>query len=115
VEPGQDTLSHALTYIVSWLINFPVILAHDGLQRLPLTATQLQRSGSNLAAQAPWLAAQPWSRVLQEFSEVGRPRCEPRDLIAPIGKGAQVFAGVGYGPEIPLTPRWQREAALVNG
>ena len=68
----------------------------------------------NLAAQARGLAVHPWSQALQEFPEMAQHYDELRGLLAPDGGTVQMFARVGYGPEVPASPRWPLQAKLVD-
>lgn len=69
----------------------------------------------NLAATERGLAVHPWSHALQEFPEMDRSYRELRELIAPAGETVQMFARLGYGPDVPQSPRWPLEAKLVDG
>lgn len=68
----------------------------------------------NLAAQSKGLAVHPWSHALQEFPEMAGPYQELRQLVAPSGGTVQMFARLGYGPQVPASPRWPLEAKLVD-
>ena len=82
-------------------------------------AEQLQAGASwvrlNLAAQAQGLAVHPWSHALQEFPQMEEPFRALRRMIAPDGGTVQMFARVGYGPEVPASPRWPLEVKLIDG
>ena len=67
----------------------------------------------NLAAQARGLAVHPWSHALQEFPEMAEAYEELRSLIARDGSTVQMFARLGYGPDVPASPRWPLEVKLV--
>ena len=68
----------------------------------------------NLAAQARGLAVHPWSHALQEFPEMRAAYEELRGLIAPDGSTVQMFARLGYGPEVTASPRWPLETKLLD-
>ena len=69
----------------------------------------------NLAAGARGLAVHPWSHALQEFPEMTDAYRVLHDRLAPDGATVQMFARLGYGPEVPASPRWPLTAKLVDG
>lgn len=68
----------------------------------------------NLAAQASGLAVHPWSHALQEFPEMAEPYAQLRSIAAPDGGTVQMFARLGYGPEVQPSPRWPLETKLID-
>lgn len=68
----------------------------------------------NLAAQSNGLAVHPWSHALQEFPEMDEPYRELRQMVAPSGGTVQMFARLGYGPQVPASPRWPLETKLID-
>ncbi len=68
----------------------------------------------NLALNAAGLATQPLSQALQEYPEMAALYAEIHSRLAPEGGTVQMFARVGYGPEVGQSPRWPLEAKIVN-
>lgn len=68
----------------------------------------------NLAATAQGLGVQPLSQALQEFPEMAGLYAEIHDRLAPDGGTVQMWARVGYGPQVPPSPRWPLEDKLVG-
>ena len=68
----------------------------------------------NLAATTLGLGTQPLSQALQEYSEMAVPYAQIHDRLAPGGGTVQMWARLGYGPEIAPSPRWPLEEKLVG-
>jgi hypothetical protein len=68
----------------------------------------------NLAATELGLGLQPLSQALQEFPEMAGPYAEIHGRLAPDGGTVQMWARVGYGPQVPPSPRWPLEEKLVG-
>ncbi|MBF9043006.1 twin-arginine translocation pathway signal protein [Rhodobacterales bacterium HKCCE4037] len=67
----------------------------------------------NLAATAQGIAMQPLSQALQEYPEMAGLYRTIHARLAPDGGTVQMWARVGYGPEVGESPRWPLEAKLV--
>jgi len=68
----------------------------------------------NLAATAQGLGFQPLSQALQEYPEMAVPHAEIHRRLAPEGGTVQMWARVGYGPQVPPSPRWPLEDKIVG-
>ncbi|WP_147111499.1 twin-arginine translocation pathway signal protein [Tateyamaria sp. syn59] len=68
----------------------------------------------NLAATGAGLGMQPLSQALQEYPEMRALYTEVHDRLAPGGGTVQMFARIGYGPDIPQSPRWDIESKIVH-
>ena len=68
----------------------------------------------NLATTALGLGMQPLSQALQEYPEMVALYTEIHDALAPDGGTVQMFARIGYGPEVGQSPRWPVDAKIVN-
>ena len=68
----------------------------------------------NLAATAQGLAMQPLSQALQEYPEMAALYAQIHDALAPGGGTVQMFARIGYGPDIAPSPRWPLDAKIMN-
>ncbi len=69
----------------------------------------------NLAATALGLGLQPLSQALQEFPEMAALHARVHGMLAPQGGTVQMWARVGYGPQVAPSPRWPLETRVVNG
>lgn len=69
----------------------------------------------NLAATELGIGMQPLSQALQEYPEMSGLYDDIHRRLAPDGGTVQMWARVGYGPDILATPRWPLEAKLVGG
>ncbi|MEM6634456.1 MAG: twin-arginine translocation pathway signal protein [Pseudomonadota bacterium] len=69
----------------------------------------------NLAASALGLGVQPMSQALQEFPEMASNYQMVHGLLAPEGGVVQMLGRLGYGPEVPQSPRWPLEAKILDG
>ncbi len=68
----------------------------------------------NLAATAQGLGTQPLSQALQEYPEMRGPFADIHRRLAPGGGTVQMWARLGYGPEMPPSPRWPLEEKIVG-
>ncbi len=69
----------------------------------------------NLATTAMGLALHPVSQALQEYAEMAPFYKQAHEMLAPAGHTVQMLGRLGYGPQIPPTPRWPVETRIVNG
>ena len=68
----------------------------------------------NLAATALGLGIHPLSQALQEYPEVAGLYGDIHQRLAQDGERLQMFARLGFGPQVPPTPRWPLETRLVR-
>jgi hypothetical protein len=69
----------------------------------------------NLKATALGLAVHPISQALQEYPEMAEIAAEARrELGVADGEGLQMLARLGYGPNLPPSPRWPLETRLTK-
>ena len=68
----------------------------------------------NLAAAGIHLGMQPLSQALQEYPEMAKLYQDIHRRLAPEGGTVQMFARIGYGPQVAPSPRWPLEAKLVQ-
>lgn len=62
---------------------------------------------ANLAATAAGVAMQPFSQALQGFPQMAESYAELEAALAPAaGKRVQMFAPLGFAPDLPGGPRW---------
>ena len=67
----------------------------------------------NLAATQQGLSMQPMSQPLQEYPEMAKLYSEIHRRLAPDGGTVQMFARIGYGPDLAPSPRWTLEEKIV--
>lgn len=67
----------------------------------------------NLACTAEGIAFHPLSQPLQEYPEMSALLEETHQRLAPDGGTVQMLARVGYGPDVPVSPRWPVEAKVA--
>ncbi|SEJ07145.1 hypothetical protein SAMN05444007_103261 [Cribrihabitans marinus] len=60
----------------------------------------------NLACTAEGLGFQPLSQALQEYPEMAELYATTHGNLAPDGGTVQMLARIGYGPDVPVSPRW---------
>jgi hypothetical protein len=68
----------------------------------------------NLAATGAGVAFQPLSQGLQEYPEMAKLYADLHARLAPEGGTVQMFARIGYGPDVAPSPRWPLEAKILN-
>lgn len=68
----------------------------------------------NLAATAEGVGLQPLSQALQEYPEMAGLYQSVHERLAPEGGTVQMWCRLGYGPDVPASPRWPLEAKLLN-
>lgn len=69
---------------------------------------------ANLAATAQGLGFHPLSQALQEYPEMAALYRDVHARLAPDGGTVQMLVRLGYGPELPVSPRWPLEAKLME-
>lgn len=99
--------------------NFNSAMAHLWQVTPGNTRADQARAGAdwvriNLAATTLGLGLQPLSQALQEFPEMAPLHAEIHDRLAPDGGTVQMWARVGYGPQVPPSPRWPLENKIVG-
>ncbi|MDG4647314.1 twin-arginine translocation pathway signal protein [Roseibacterium sp. SDUM158017] len=68
----------------------------------------------NLAATMLGIGTQPMSQALQEYPEMAGLYAGIHDRLAPDGATVQMWARLGYGPQVGPSPRWTLEEKLVG-
>ncbi|MEM8591713.1 MAG: twin-arginine translocation pathway signal protein [Pseudomonadota bacterium] len=68
----------------------------------------------NLAATAEGLGFQPLSQALQEYPEMDALYTEVHQRLAPEGGTVQMLCRLGFGPDVPPSPRWPLDAKVVD-
>jgi hypothetical protein len=68
----------------------------------------------NLAAASLGLSLHPVSQALQEYAEMALLHKRAHELLAAPGETVQMLGRIGYGPEVPRTPRWPLESRMMN-
>lgn len=68
----------------------------------------------NLATTALGLGTQPLSQALQEYPEMEGLYREIHNRLAPDGGTVQMFARIGYGPEVAPSPRWPLDSKIAG-
>ncbi|MEM1301798.1 MAG: twin-arginine translocation pathway signal protein [Pseudomonadota bacterium] len=68
----------------------------------------------NLAATAQGLGLQPLSQLLQEYPEMADLYAQTHERLAPNGGTVQMLCRLGYGPDVPASPRWPIDAKVLN-
>ncbi len=66
----------------------------------------------NLAATAQGLGVQPMSQALQEYPEMAALYAQVHERLAPGGGTVQMLGRLGYGPQVPQSPRWPLDAKI---
>ena len=67
----------------------------------------------NLAATALGVGTQPLSQALQEYPEMDAPYRDVHARLAPGGGTVQMWARLGYGPDVGPAPRWPLEEKIA--
>ncbi len=68
----------------------------------------------NLTTTALGLSLHPVSQCLQEYAEMEPHYAAAHSILAKPGETVQMLGRLGYGPEVPVTPRWPLETKLLN-
>lgn len=103
----------------SFVANMQSAMGHIWLVSQNNTREDQLRAGFdwvriNLAATEMGLGMQPLSQALQEYPEMSALYDDIHGRLAPDGGTVQMWARVGYGPDIMPTPRWPLEEKLVG-
>jgi hypothetical protein len=67
----------------------------------------------NVAATAVGVGMQPLSQALQEYPEMQNHYDQVHTMLANEGETLQMLCRLGYGIEVPQSPRWPLEAKLI--
>lgn len=67
---------------------------------------------ANLAATGAGLGLHPVSQALQEYPEMAGLRAEVHGMLGKPGETVQMLGRLGYGPQVPPSPRWPLEAKM---
>ena len=67
---------------------------------------------ANLACTAEGLSFQPLSQALQEYEEMAQIYATTHQRLAPDGGTVQMLSRIGYGPDVPVSPRWPIDAKI---
>ncbi len=67
----------------------------------------------NLAATGAGVAFQPLSQALQEYPEMTKLYADLHRRLAPEGGTVQMLGRIGYGPQVPRSPRWPLETRIL--
>ncbi|EDQ35569.2 hypothetical protein HPDFL43_20282 [Hoeflea phototrophica DFL-43] len=99
------------------LENTRTAMAHvwmvtDGNSRADQIAAGADWLRANLAATSQGIGFQPLSQALQEFPEMAELYRDVHARLAPNGGTVQMLVRLGYGPGVPVSPRWPLEAKL---
>jgi len=91
-----------------------VWIVTPGNSRVDQIATGADWLRINFAATAQGVGFQPLSQLLQEYPEMETLYQETHTKLAPDGGTVQMLARIGYGPDVPPSPRWALEEKLVG-
>ncbi|MEO1540382.1 MAG: twin-arginine translocation pathway signal protein [Pseudomonadota bacterium] len=69
----------------------------------------------NLKTTELGLALHPVSQTLQEFAEMAPLHARAHEMLANPGETVQMLGRLGYGPEVPRSPRWPLETRITHG
>lgn len=100
-----DNTKTAMGYV--WLVT-------TGNSRADQIATGAHWVRVNLAATAEGLGFQPLSQALQEYPEMAGHYADIFARLAPDGGTVQMLARLGYGPDVPASPRWPIDAKVMD-
>lgn len=101
IENTRTAMAHV------WMVT-------DGNSRADQIAAGADWLRANLAATEQGLGFQPLSQALQEYPEMAAIYQNVHARLAPEGGTVQMLVRLGYGPDIPVSPRWPLEAKLME-
>jgi hypothetical protein len=90
------------------------VLKTDGNARADQIAAGRNWLRLNLACTTLGLALHPVSQCLQEYPEMSELYSSAHALLANEGETVQMIGRLGYGPEVPRTPRWPLDAKRLD-
>ncbi|MEM9349126.1 MAG: twin-arginine translocation pathway signal protein [Pseudomonadota bacterium] len=99
-----DNTQTAMGYV--WLVT-------SGNTRKDQIAAGADWVRANLAATGEGLGFQPLSQALQEYPEMEALYARVHERLAPGGGTVQMLCRLGYGPDVPASPRWPIDAKVL--
>lgn len=116
-DPASEAYRQAAALYAEPLVTTTgwIVQESDGNGRAAQVATGRDWLRVNLAATAAGLSVHPYSQALQEFPEVAPMFAEMHELVgvtAPVR--LQMLARVGYGPDVPPSPRWPARSRILT-
>ncbi len=114
-DPGSASFGAALDMIdgnANSAMGF-VWLTTPGNSRAEQLAAGADWLRVNLALTGLGLAVQPMSQALQEFPEMAELYAGVHAALAPDGGTVQMLGRIGYGSEVPPSPRWPLETRIL--
>ncbi|MEO0484801.1 MAG: twin-arginine translocation pathway signal protein [Pseudomonadota bacterium] len=105
MKATTDNTNSAMGYV--WITT-------AGNSRADQIATGAHWVRVNLAATGEGLGFQPLSQALQEYPEMKTLYETVHSRLAPEGGTVQMLCRLGYGPEVPPSPRWPIDAKVVD-
>ena len=113
-DPGSQSFATAISIYDETLHATPAYAAIVGADtpegRIEAGRRYLR---ANLAATGAGVSMHPVSQALQEFPEMAGPHKAIHDLLATGGGTVHMLARIGYGPDVPRTPRWPLEVKMI--
>ncbi|MEM7522272.1 MAG: twin-arginine translocation pathway signal protein, partial [Pseudomonadota bacterium] len=68
----------------------------------------------NLTTTGLGLSLHPVSQALQEYEEMAEHYAATHEMLGNPGETVQMLGRLGYGPEVPRSPRWALEAKVID-
>jgi len=118
-EGAMDRASMAYTSGVDAVLeNMRTAMGHFWLTTKGNTREDQIAAGAawmraNLHCQRLGLGTQPLSQALQEYPEMAKHYAQAHEMMAEPGETIQMWARIGYSPEVPPSPRWPLDAKLL--
>lgn len=115
-DPQGQAVRTALQRYDTMLAATPAfaVLVTPGNSRLDQIGAGQDWLRLNLATTALGLSLHPVSQALQEYPEMAGPHARAHALLAGPGETVQMLGRLGYGPQVPRSPRWPLEARMLN-
>ena len=115
-DPGSTAFKQGVQIFQEMLDATPAYaaLVSNGNTRVDQIEAGRRWMRLNLKTTAMGLALHPVSQCLQEFPEMAPHYKKAHEVLAVSGQTVQMLGRLGYGPEVPASPRWPLEAKLLN-
>lgn len=116
LDPQSMEFAQGAKIYEEMLMSTPAyaVIRTEGNSRLDQIEAGRRWLRLNLTTTAQGLSLHPVSQALQEYPEMEKHYGKVHEMLAKPGETVQMLGRLGYGPDVPESPRWPLEAKVMN-